>query len=174
VYFQYDARSLHTSESVLRALCSQIVHQLGDVPQSLQTAYDRLKGGGMSGQPDKTFYLSLLTECIEKFSTVFFIFDAFDECMEDQRSDVLKWLQQLLRSQLRVLLTARPHVSESPEFCEDGGLQEWIQPENTLEISASTDDIASYLEQKLNSNKRCDDEVKKTILDTISVNAQGQ
>jgi hypothetical protein len=127
----------------------------------------------MSGKPDKTFYLSLLTECIEKFSAVFFIFDAFDECMEDQRSDVLKWLQQLLRSQSRVLLTARPHVRESPEFCEDDGLQEWIQPENTLEISASTDDIASYLEQKLNSNKRCDD-VKKKILDTISVNAQGQ
>ena len=174
MYFQYDARSHHTSVNVLRALCRQIVLQLGVVPQSLQTAYDRFKDRGASGEPDKTFYISLLMECIEKFSVVFLIFDAFDECAEDQRSDVLKWLQQLLRSQLRVLLTARPHVSESPEFCEDDGLQEWMQPENTLEISASTDDIAFYLEQKLKSNKRCDDELKKAILNTITVNAQGQ
>lgn len=174
MYFQYDARSLHTSVNVLRALCRQIVLQLGVVPQSLQTAYDRFKDGGTSGKPDKTFYLSLLTECIEKFSAVFIIFDAFDECAEDQRSDVLKWLQQLLRSQLRVLLTARPHVSKSSEFCEDDGLQEWMQPESTLEISASPDDIAIYMDQKLKSNKRCDDELKKTILNTITVNAQGQ
>jgi hypothetical protein len=120
------------------------------------------------------FYLSILTECIEKFSTVFFIFDAFDECAEDQRSDVLKWLKKLLRSQLRVLLTSRPHVSESLDFCEDDGLQEWIKPKNTLEIRASIDDIAIYVERKLESEKRCNDELKKTILKKITLNAQGQ
>ena len=126
MYFQYDGRNSQTSEKLVRSLSKQIIHQLRVVPDGLRIAYDRSKTEGMSMQRNETFFLSLLVECVERFSSVFLVIDAFDECAEDQRPTILKWLQLLLESRLRIFLTSRPHVRDSPDFCEDDELQRWL------------------------------------------------
>jgi hypothetical protein len=125
-------------------------------------------------QRNETFFLSLLVECVERFSSVFLVIDAFDECAEDQRPTILKWLQLLLESRLRIFLTSRPHVRDSPDFCQDDELQRWLLESNPLEILASQSDIKRYLQDKLKTVIRCDEQLKTKILTTISTKAQGQ
>ena len=174
MYCQYDARNRQTSETLVRTLSKQIIFQLGVIPDSLRTAYDRSKKEGMSMQPNETIFLSLLVECVEKFSSVLLVIDAFDECAEDQRPIILKWLQILIESRLRIFLTSRPHVRDSPDFCEDDELQRWLRESNPLEIIASQSDIESYLQDKLKTVKRCGEQLKNKIVTTISTKAQGQ
>jgi hypothetical protein len=125
-------------------------------------------------QLNEMIFLSLLVECVEQFSFVFLVIDAFDECAEDQRPIILKWLQLLVESRVRIFITSRPHVRDSPDFCEDDELQRWLQESNPLEILASQSDIKSYLHDKLKTVKRCNAQLKDKILTTISTKAQGQ
>jgi hypothetical protein len=125
-------------------------------------------------QPNETFFLSVLVECVERFSSVFLVIDAFDECAEDQTPIILKWLQLLLESRLRIVLTSRPHIRDSPDFCEDDELQRWLRESNPLKILASQSDIKSYLQNKLKTVKRCGEQLKSKIVTSISSKAQGQ
>lgn len=126
-------------------------------------------------QPNETTFFSLLVECVERFSSVFLVIDAFDECAEDQRSIILKWLQLLLiESRLRIFLTSRPHVRDSPDFYEDDEMQRWLRESNRLDIIASQSDIKIYLHDRLKTVKRCDEQLKNKLVTTISTKAQGQ
>src|ERR1700731_1726739 len=71
VYFQYDSRTLQTSENIARSLCRQILCQLDIIPASLEAAYKRFKVGNMSAQPDINFFFSLLADCVGQYSSVF-------------------------------------------------------------------------------------------------------
>jgi hypothetical protein len=174
VYFQYNSRNLQTSENIARALCKQIVHQLGVIPKSLQTAYNRFKDGHISGQFDTIFFLSLLAEYVKQFLSVFLILDAFDECADDQIPTILKLLQKLLECQLRIFVTGRPHILDSPHIREEDELQQWLQERSTLEIKASPGDITIYLKEKLKTTKRIEEKIKSKILTTVSMKAEGQ
>jgi len=129
----------------------------------------------MSSQLTETIFLSLLIECVEQFSVVFLAIDAFDECAEDQRPIILKWLQSLFDTRLRIFLTSRPHIRDTPEFCEsDDEFQRWLRESNPLEIIASQGDIRSYLQDKLKTVKRCNEQLKNKIVTSISSKALGQ
>jgi len=129
----------------------------------------------MSTQLTETIFLSLLIECVEQFAVVFLAIDAFDECAEDQRPIILKWLQSLFDTRLRIFLTSRPHIRDTPEFCEsDDEFQRWLRESKPLEIIASQGDIRSYLQDKLKTVKRCNEQLKNKIVTSISSKALGQ
>jgi hypothetical protein len=172
VYFQYDSRNLQTSENIARSLCRQILGQLDIIPASLEAAYN--KGSNMSAQRDTTFFFSLLAECVGNFSSVFLMLDAFDECSDNQIPTILKLLQKLLECQLRIFVTGRPHILDSPHIREDDESQRWLQERSTVDIRASHDDIAIYLGEKLKATKRIDETLKRKILATVSIKAEGQ
>jgi hypothetical protein len=87
---------------------------------------------------------------------------------------ISKWLQILLESRLRIFLTSRPHVRDSPDLCEDDELQRWLRQSDPLEIAASQSDINNYLQDKLKTVKRCGEQLTDKIVMTISAKAQGQ
>lgn len=174
VYFQYDSRNLQTSDNIARSLCRQILYQLEIIPASLEAAYKRSKEGNISAPPDPNFFLSLLAECVGQFSSVFLMLDAFDECSDSQIPTILKLLQKLLECQLRVFVTGRPHILDSPHIREDDDSQQWLQERSTLDIIASPRDIEIYLKGKLERTKRIDETIKSKILSTVSTKADGQ
>jgi hypothetical protein len=174
VYFQYDSRNLQTSENIARSLCRQILCQLDIIPASLEAAYRRFKEGNMSAQPDINFFFSLLADCVGQYSSVFLMLDAFDECSDSQIPTILKLLQKLLECQLRIFVTGRPHILDSPHIREDDESQQWLRERSTLVIIASPSDIAIYLKGKLDRTKRIEETIKRKILSIVSTKADGQ
>jgi hypothetical protein len=128
----------------------------------------------MSLLVDTADFFSILAECVTKFSTVFLMLDALDECADDQRLALVKMLQQIFGPQMRGFVTSRPHVRDTPDFREDDELQRWLQDANILEIAASPDDIATFLEEQFKGIKRCDENLKSKVVMTIGTKAQGQ
>lgn len=107
---------------------------------------------------------------IAKFSTVYFIIDALDECQERDGPRTLFWDQiKALQPLVSLLVTSRP--IESAGYGLEGA--------TVLEISARDLDIQTYLQgriwddRRLSSHVKADASLQDTIIQTITHNARG-
>lgn len=98
-----------------------------------------------------------------KFSTVFVVLDALDECPELQqtRAKVLSVMCKLKTVQL--IVTGRPHITDMTHTFEQAV---------RLDIHASNSDIEKYINGQIEMEKNLKkfkegDELRKTIKDTI-------
>lgn len=115
-------------------------------------------------------YIRLLQAHIQRFSRVFIVVDALDECSEDDGVRNL-FLAQLLRllPNIRLLVTSREITSLGQAF--DGATR--------LEIRAHDEDVRTYLQVRveeqalLRSHIMDDPSLKDTIIDNIIDKANG-
>ena len=115
----------------------------------------------------------MLQKVVHGFSSVFVVIDALDEYSEGNGTrEVLLREIQALQPNLHLLVTSRWVPTIQRQFQEiDGSLQ--------LEILASEEDIRDYLkmrisrETRLQGHVREDQELQKSILDTIVESCQG-
>ena len=174
-YFDYTERKSLNTEDFLRSLLKQVLYQLGDIPATVEKAYDQWISQGVSAEPERKSMCSLLEECFAKFTTVFVVIDAFDECNEKEVSKILKALETLPLFQLRLLITGRNHVFESLPLRKFSQGKQWGQDANYQTISAATDDIDKYLTKELAENAEGSKEEHRTMIkEAISSQADGQ
>lgn len=153
----------------MRSLLKQLIYQ-SDIPNLLSRIYDlRLSKGG-SAEPDTQQLMEILIQVFEEFSIVYILIDAFDECRDDQRPPILKALQSLPSSKLRLFLTGRTYIFESRELRDD---ELWLKRASYQPIRAHQDDVERYLNEELDKRARGLN-LRAEIVDKIKTNADGQ
>lgn len=92
-------------------------------------------------------YLKALLRLSEKFTRVFLVFDALDECQENRRSVLLPLFKQLADNGLNILLTSQPHPHDVRSFMIDTNARK-------IDILAKTEDIRRYIIEKIDGTPR--------------------
>jgi hypothetical protein len=165
-----------TAEDVVRSLVKQLVSQLDGVPEKVKNAYI---GSRSCGDPSRGEFIALLRDCFKVFSTVFILLDAFDECVDQERVELLRNFQQLPTSQLRLYITTRTHLLKDLTFNKALQHLEESQEQHPLEleIKARSGDIKRFLVGELESRPKVaefDAAHKDHIINAISLQADGQ
>lgn len=165
-YFDYNNPSSQTAEDVIRALLKQLVYQLDTIPGDVLRAYK--ESTKMGGQPKTKAFIELFLTCTRLFSKVYIFLDAYDECLERERSLLAPFLQQLDAAEtIFTYVTSREHLR--------GYLKEILSKAVDLEIRATPQDVKEYLAQKLAENRslRNKSNLKKKIVEKITSSAEG-
>ena len=127
---------------VVKRLIKQVARLVDDVLPGLREAYDGTKNVEMDDLVQ--LFISYCVYLSSNNSTIFVIFDAFDECVGDHYDDIIEIIRELNKSRIRIYITARNHLR--PRLLSSlGGLN--AQP---IEIKASEEDVRNYLTQRLN------------------------
>ena len=95
------------------------------------------------------------------------LFDAFDECGEQQTVQC-QLIQRFYNSGLKIFITHRPHVFKSPE----ADFQEWTR----VDIQARDDDIERYVKTELDmkaKERQFDSSLRVRIISEIKSQAKG-
>jgi hypothetical protein len=123
-----------------------------------------------STRPSLRDYSNLLQAAVQNLSKTFIIIDALDECpeLDENRTSFLKEIREL-QPNAHLFFTSRPERMIELEF----------QNAAHLEILASDDDIANYIEARipssshLNRHLERDPTLRKVIIDTVIGTAKG-
>jgi hypothetical protein len=167
-YFDYNIKD-QTAGNVVKCLLKQLVYQLGPLPPILESAYDSWVRDGV--KPSQNLFSDVLVACSKQFSLVFIVLDAFDECPNSERSELVNHLDLFSQAQLRVFLTTRPHVRELDRVKKS--LQ--ASDSDILEIIAQGEDVEKYLARKMDERAEdIDEELRTAIVEKITLGLQGQ
>jgi hypothetical protein len=145
------------------------------IPKSVQQTYDQVGKSGLSAEPDRVAFFKLLKECFAKFSKVFLLVDAFDECADNEKANIMRNLHQLPESKLRLFITSRTAVDDDRRIRADPELKEWLETAVVKQIAASREDVETYLMERIQEDARdLDKGIKQQIITTITSKAEGQ
>ena len=149
----------------MRSLTKQLVVSLQSVPSSLKTIYDEVEKN--SSTPQLSDFVDLFLEYSKQHSIVV-LFDAFDECGE-QEIVISQLVLRFYKSGIKVFITHRPFVLKNPESHFENVV--------TQEIRARREDIEAYVDHQLKNKemaKGClDSQFKNGIVKQISDLADG-
>lgn len=165
IYCNYKEKETQTRANLLASLWMQLIQEDRPLDQKSIDLYELHHNKG--SRPRIGDVLAVLQSEISKFSTVFFVMDAFDECTEKFRTNLLADLRSLQPTP-QLMVTSRPLDNITCEF-------EKVPP---LEIGASDEDLATYLKGRLSGSDRLarfvskDAKLGNQILDTISKKAE--
>ena len=148
-YFEDRLREKQSSEDFIRALIKQLVYQSEKIPVSVVEAHERFKRHGAVAQPDKIALLQLLKDCLQIFSTVFIVIDAFDECNKKERRQIARFIEDVPKSKLRLFVTGRTSVLNHEDYTETDPLRAWLEGAIEIKIRADSEDITKYLRKEL-------------------------
>lgn len=165
VYFNHKEN--FTPVDILGSLIKHLIQRRTRVSEEIHDLYDRhLK---RETRPTFTELSEQLQIESHKFSTVFIVLDALDECPESQqtRAKVLSILCKL--QTLRLIVTGRPHIIDMTQTFEEAV---------RLDIRANDSDIEKYIDGQIEMEKNLKKykhghDLRKTIKDTIVSKANG-
>lgn len=142
---------------------------MDNIPNSIQEAYHRVLTSGLVAEPGLAEFLELLKQCFAKFSKVFVLLDAFDECAEGERAGIMRALRNLPESKLRLFITCRTPVHDYPHISHDRALKEWLTKAVVKQIMASKEDVEIFLRERIRTDARldADETMKEKIITTI-------
>jgi hypothetical protein len=145
IYFDYNEQTRQTPENVFASLIKQLACRLPYLPLKIGELYDDLHM--KTKRPTLDDLYTTLEELQRQFPRIFLIFDALDECHEeDQRKVLLPLFQRLgTESGIKLFFTSRPY----PEDIKDSFLDA-----EKIEIYAQEGDIKKFIEEKINGNRR--------------------
>ena len=165
-YFNYkqvaDQQSGHgkqqTADHVIASLLKQLL-QHKEIPQALLEAYDKWEEHGQRNRPDAKFFAGLIQRFSKEFRACFIVFDAFDECAEQERASIITYVQEFLSSGIKVYATTRLHLRDF--------LHESFGTEASLvEIKANPVDVERFVTVSL-KDKRMSESLKTEVLRVI-------
>jgi hypothetical protein len=110
-----------------------------DIPENLESLY---KKNTQSTTPDITELRPVLEACSRAFSPRYAIFDAFDECSETLKSEIVDLFIDLQKFGYKLLISGRPPMS---------ACRSRLSNISILEIMANEEDIKLYITQRLQS-----------------------
>jgi ankyrin repeat protein len=136
-YFNYKQHYLHTVERILGHTCYQILLQKREFLPTVKAHREE-----EDGQAHQKSLFGLAKTLLFSFEKSFIIFDAFDECDSENAEKIMVLIRKLLVEvpNLRILVTGR-HSCQS-----------FFQDMPSMEVSATNDDIETYIRSRLPTN----------------------
>jgi hypothetical protein len=165
LYIYFSEIDLHrpTPSPIFRNLLKQVVGQLDPVPASVSQMYETFSA--TASNPDLVTWSQTLKECLMRFEAAYILFDAIDECGDQQPRIISRVIRELLRvSSVKLLLTSRDPEPQGlpspPELAH-------------LTVKASDHDIRTFLTANLDTDVNLSQDLKNEIIEAISKNADG-
>jgi len=110
LYCDYLAQEDQSAINMIGCLLSQVALGSAQIPAEIQNAFElSLRGHNGLRLPDM---LELFAKTISSFERVYICFDAVDELLPQNRSELLRALRQIIQDSpnIRLFLTGRPHI----------------------------------------------------------------
>ncbi|OBT97547.1 hypothetical protein VE01_04507 [Pseudogymnoascus verrucosus] len=156
-YCNYKEHDIQTLSNLMGSLVQQLVQCYGAIPDEVRVLYTQYNARNI--RPSEDELSRALLSLISKFSHVYIVVDALDECNPKTRGKFIEKLQQL-PTNLRLLCSSR-HL---------GDIQEAFADASHLEIRASDADVALYRHR---SCKYLNWSSSDTIVDKLVMKAKG-
>jgi hypothetical protein len=138
IYFNYKEQGSQGISNILGSLIKQICQQLPRLSQ-LPPQLENLTSGGRTPSEEELFLA--LVEMSKQFFQTYLVFDALDECdREIQREALLPMLHRMGENGFRVFMTSRRYADD---------IEERFRNVPSIKIAAHSDDIKSYIYEKL-------------------------
>ena len=168
LYCDYTAHKEQSATNILGAILNQLLEKDG-IPNFLRQNFHMEKGkfGGRTLQLSDL--VKILKTTIASLPQVFICIDGLDECLPDNRRDLLKSLQDIVQTSptTRVFLSGRPHVKDEVEGSFTEAIVILLVPtrgdiERYVNVRLDKDTIPSAMSPKLRA------EIMREIVENIS------
>ncbi|KIW35343.1 uncharacterized protein PV07_02044 [Cladophialophora immunda] len=168
IYCSYKDQDNQTATNLIASLLQQLARRASVISENIKSLYE--KHALNKARPSLDVFSSHLQSEVRRFSEVFIIIDALDECTEDNgtRRSFLDEIQKL-QPNVHLLITSRHSAT----------IQLGSESLTHIEIHASDRDIARYLENRIENAHRLvlhvrkDPSLENTIVRTISEKVKG-
>lgn len=168
IYFDHGEQDQQKDVHVLACLIKQLAYQIPEVPQEIENIYTRFD----SQQKTPTFkdLEPPLLSIAKRFSRVFFILDALDECHPEYgRKKLLPSFKRMAANGISLFLTSRPYPED---------IQLALSRAPSIKILAAEKDIETYIAKELDENPRAqnllqDKRLKDRIISVLKTHAKG-
>ena len=145
LYCDYQARKDQSAVNIIGSLLSQVALGATQFPVEIQRAFELKARGGYSLRlPEMLKLLVKITSSIER---VYICFDAVDELLPQNRSELLGALRHIAQDapNVRLFLTGRPYIRrELDKYLTRGA--------HIVHIVLDQGDIATYAVQKMDDD----------------------
>ncbi|RPB11600.1 hypothetical protein P167DRAFT_478412, partial [Morchella conica CCBAS932] len=142
-YFNYKEKAQQSPNIVIASLLKQLASQLVQLPDGISELYKLEKE---NKRPTLAQLVEVFLATFKLFGQVLIVFDALDECDEDsQRAKLLPLFHQMADVGAGLFITSRQHPED---------IQESFKDVVKIELSAKSDDIKSYIEERIEQNTR--------------------
>lgn len=173
-YYNYRDTQLKELHQIVAALLKQLCRRKDHLPRDLlQTKQDALPSSLVGTQ-------ERFTSFIEDLSQLYVVFDALDECPEQEREGILGFITGIVTAQVRchikVFVTSRNEMDIAKAFGDRHIPTIQIQTEN---VTADIETFARSQVHKLQAGEHgktlyiTKDELKEKIIRTLATKAEG-
>lgn len=137
-YIDYKDPENQTALRIVSNLLQQLLARERFVPPELKLLYKKWLAD--NSRPDSRTITNIFLDAVNRYVSVYVIVDALDECEFDYQDDLFDIVRQFIDSNVRVLVTSRPHLPV---------LDRYIDGASIREIVAHEDDFSMFLKWKL-------------------------
>ena len=163
LYCDYLAHEQPSATNMLGTILKQLLERDG-IPESLREVFRSGKrgfGGRAVQLPD---LVKILKTTIASLPEVFICIDGLDECLQNNRRELLESLRDVMRASptTRVFLSGRPYIQDEVERHFTGAI--------TIAVIPTVEDIERYLEMRLGRDptpSAMDDSLRAEIMEVI-------
>ncbi|KAF2994958.1 hypothetical protein E8E13_002790 [Curvularia kusanoi] len=173
-YYNYQNVQLKDLHQVVGSLIKQVCRRKNSVPRSLLQIKEDAFSSSLVGTQD--IFLSLT----EDLSEVYVVFDALDECPEQERGEVLQFITGIMTAQgqckIRVFVTSREEMDIKHAFADKSFPSIHILAESvTADIETYTRSQVEKLWAGVNGKTLYinNDELQEKIIQTLASKAAG-
>jgi len=151
VYCDFHGQNGQPATGLFGVLLKQVVSALDPIPDQIQKAFKRSKGGVASRRLLLPDILDMLARSMSRLHRVFICIDGLDEFPAKHRPELWGSFQQIVRKcpNARLFLTGRLHI-------RDEVLKYFPRDARMLVISPQGNDIESYLRMRLSRDPELD------------------
>ena len=166
IYLSYKEIEKHNVPNLLMCLICQLSLSEPTLSTELIASYEA-NGFGVT-RPSHAECTQLLKSVVGRCVQVFLVIDAFDECPEELRSQLVKELQNL-QPKVNMMITSRDLPT----------IERQLSKAIRLDVQARSDDILLYLRERITSSERLtshgerDPNLCNLIATTIAARAKG-
>jgi hypothetical protein len=173
-YYNYQDTQLKELHQIVTALLKQLCRRKDQLPRDLlQTKHDALPSSLVGTQQR---FVSL----VEDLRQVYVVFDALDECLEQERGDILGFITGIVTAQVRchvkVFVTSRNEMDIAKAF---GGRHIPTIQIHTENVTADIEIFARGRVEMLQAGEHgkmlyiANDKFKEKIVRTLATKAEG-
>ena len=150
LYCDHHVQKDQSAVNMIGSLLSQILLGSMEIPSEIRRVFELKQRGRQALRLQDM--LKLFVETVCPIELVYICFDAVDELLPENRSDLLRALRQIIRDapNIRLFLTGRPHIrGEFDRYLTKGAY--------TIQIAADQGDIARYVSRKIEDDEDYED-----------------
>ena len=163
LFCNYKRQGEQVTTHLLGALARQLVYTMANIPAPLMDMYTHHRE--RNTRPSQEELKKALLSLFQKFTRVYVVIDALDECQRETRTQIVSTIGELqVHSHVHLLATTRP----LPDILEQ------FAAASMLEIRASNHDVDLYIRGRMADLPRCiqkssglQDRVVKTIVTAV-------